>query len=119
MDEGRGVLAHPVVRTAPRGEVELTGLAGNAFLSESREQREDRFGRQSSPEELGLEHWLLVLRARLLPVLNRSIGRVEGRPKLHGLLAGHVLANLCRRIGAGPGDQLVEESSSVSFRAEH
>src|SRR5262245_19249477 len=118
MDEGGRVLAGAVVRTAPRGEVQLAGLTRNSFLGENREQRSDRLSRQGPPEEVGLEHEVLGLWCRLLLVLIGSIG-ARSRPESRGLPWGHVLAKVCRRVGAGPGDEFLEQVCDVSFTPEH
>src|SRR5262245_34564863 len=117
MDEGGGVLADAVVGTAPRREVQLAGLAEHSFLGEDRQQRSDRIGRQGPPEELGLEHQVLVLQWRWLLVVLGSICGAWSRPKSPRLLGGHVPAKVCRRVGAGSGDELLEQLCDVLFGA--
>src|SRR5262249_35616425 len=94
-----GVFAGAVVGGAPRGEVQLAGLASSPFFREVCQQRGDCSRGQGLTEEIGLDNWVLVLRRLLWLILIRPFGGAEGRPEARRLLTGHVLAKVCCRVG--------------------
>ncbi len=117
MGEGRGLGGEPVIRAAPRGEVQLPRLAVNPPNLEVVHQRRDRLGGQRSREELRLAEWVPLLRPLTPPRPSHLVAEL-GQVPLR-LPVGHVRADRRGGVRARAGDQLAEQRRGGGLGAEH